>query len=66
MPMYTGKTADGSDMEEFAGFDVSPNGKYWGSKPMTVKDEERLDQLMFEAPLTRRERRALTRKHLDF
>ena len=33
MPFYTGKTADGSDMEEVEGMYLSPNGKEWSSVP---------------------------------
>jgi hypothetical protein len=39
MPIYHGKSADGSDMKEFKGFDVSPNGKYWGSEPINDEGE---------------------------
>ena len=34
MPIYYGKSKDGSDMKEFEGFNVSENGKYWGSEPI--------------------------------
>lgn len=33
MPIFTGKTADGSDMHEVQGMYVSPCGKYWSSEP---------------------------------
>lgn len=33
MPIYTGKSADGSDMKEFEGFHVSPDGKEFSNMP---------------------------------
>jgi len=49
MPFYTGKTADGSDMEEFKGMYVSPCGKFWSSQPFNVAPKSGREQ--------RRERR---------
>lgn len=43
MPFYTGKSADGSDAKEFPGFPVSPNGKYWGTEPISLEREKELD-----------------------
>lgn len=61
MPIYTGHGKPGDDdfhMEEFQGFDVSPNGKYWGSGPIN-NDGILLSEL---EGMTRRERRVYTRK----
>lgn len=33
MPIYYGRSADGSDAQEFEGMHVSPCGKYWGNMP---------------------------------
>lgn len=35
MPIYTGKTADGSDMKEAEGVYVSEDGSYWSNMPIT-------------------------------
>ncbi len=35
MPIYFGKSRDGSDMQEFGGMFVSPDGKEWSSEPYT-------------------------------
>ena len=62
MAFYTGNGIPGDPdfhMEEFTGFPVSPNGKYWGSEPIN-------DDGIFYSELegmNRRERRAYTRKH---
>ena len=42
MPFYTGKTADGSDMEEVQGMYVSPDGKEWSNHPYPTSREDRL------------------------
>jgi uncharacterized protein YchJ len=42
MPIYYGKSADGSDAKEFEGFHVSSCGKYWGSEPF---DNEAVQEL---------------------
>ena len=34
MPIYYGKSKDGSDAKEFEGFYVSENGKYWATEPI--------------------------------
>ncbi len=47
MPLYTGKSADGSDMKEFSGgFFVSPNGKYWSSKPISLEEEKEIEKAL--------------------
>lgn len=33
MPIYHGKSKDGSDMKEFKGFYVYTCGNFWGSAP---------------------------------
>lgn len=54
MPFYTGKTADGSDMEEVGGMFVSPDGKEWSNTPYTqeqylqAKEERRLNRIYKE------------------
>jgi len=45
MPLYYGKTADGSDMKEFEGMHVSSCGNYWSSEPFTPEMEERLRKM---------------------
>lgn len=35
MPMFTGKSRDGSDAMEVKGMYVSPCGTYWSNKPIT-------------------------------
>ena len=40
MPFYYGKSKDGSDMKEFEGFSVSPNGHFWGSEPISLEQEK--------------------------
>ena len=35
MPIYTGSSADGSDMKEFRGMYVSPCGEFWSNMPIT-------------------------------
>jgi len=56
MPIYRGKSADGSDMEEMEGMYVSPNGKFWGSNPISLAEEKEMD-LAFNKKETRKERR---------
>ena len=43
MPIYYGKSKDGSDIKEFEGFYVSENEKYWGSKPMNNNGTFKMD-----------------------
>ena len=59
MPCYTGSSADGSDIKEFEGLDVSPNGKYFGSEPV---NDDGIFLSRIEG-MSRRERRAYTRKN---
>lgn len=62
MPFYTGTGVPGSKdftMEEFKGFDTSPNGKYWGSGPIN-DDGILLSEL---EGMNRKQRRAYTRKN---
>ena len=44
MSIYRGKSVDGSDMEEMDGAYISPNGKYWGSEPISRKKEQEFDR----------------------
>ena len=37
MPIYTGSSADGSDMREVKGFFVSPDGEQWSNMPYTLE-----------------------------
>lgn len=37
MPVYYGKTADGSDAKVFEGVHLSSCGNYWGVEPITDK-----------------------------
>lgn len=53
MPIYYGKSRDGSDMKEFEGMHVSPNGKYWGSEPISEEEEKRIEKEM-EGSFTQR------------
>lgn len=43
MPIYFGKSADGSDAQEFKGFHVSPCGNFWGSSPFYAKKAKNED-----------------------
>jgi hypothetical protein len=40
MPIYTSKSADGSDMQEFQGMYTSSCGNFWGSEPFTKQKEK--------------------------
>lgn len=40
MPLYTGKTADGSDMQEFQGMYLSSCGNFFSSHPFTKQEEK--------------------------
>jgi len=53
MPIYYGKSKDGSDMKEFEGMYTSPNGKYWGNKPISLKEEKEMEE-HFEGSFTQR------------
>lgn len=44
MPIYTGKSRDGPDMKKVEGFYVSPNGKYWSSKPISLEEEKEMEK----------------------
>ena len=37
---YTGRSADGSDMQEFEGMYVSSCGNFWGNHPFTKEQEK--------------------------
>lgn len=41
-PFYTGSSADGSDMREFEGVYLHPNGEEWSSTPYKLSKEDRL------------------------
>lgn len=62
---YMGSSADGSDIQEVPGMYVSPNGKYWGSEPITLSKEKEMDKEFFDLyrPRTRRERREIERRN---
>lgn len=40
MPIYTGYSADGSDMQEFKGMHLSSCGNFFGSHPFTKQEEK--------------------------
>jgi hypothetical protein len=40
MPIYTGKSADGSDMREFQGMYLSSCGNFFSSHPFTKQEEK--------------------------
>lgn len=40
MPLYTGYSADGSDMQEFQGMYISSCGNFWSSTPFTKQQEK--------------------------
>lgn len=41
MAFYTGKTKDGSDMQEVQGMYISENGEEWSNKPYPIHRELR-------------------------
>lgn len=43
MPIYCGKSADGSDMQEFEGFHASPDGKEWSNMPYPEKSYKKYE-----------------------
>jgi hypothetical protein len=45
MPIYFGKSADGSDMQEFSGFYVSKCGNWFSNKPFT-REQKANDKLI--------------------
>jgi len=53
MPVYFGKSADGSDAKEFKGFYVSPCGNFWGNTPF-VKTKQKTDWKLRMEKLQRR------------
>jgi len=40
MALYTGKSSDGSDMQEFQGMYLSSCGNFFGSHPFTKQEEK--------------------------
>jgi hypothetical protein len=40
MPLYTCKSADGSDMKEFEGVYTSSCGNFWSTTPFTKQEEK--------------------------
>lgn len=40
--MYTGTTADGSDMREFEGFHMHPDGEQFSNQPWILTKEDRM------------------------
>ncbi len=40
MPIYTGYSADGSDMKEFEGVYTSLCGNFWSTTPFTKQEEK--------------------------
>lgn len=45
MPIYYGKTRDGSDMKEVEGMHVSSCGNFWSSVPFTKESEKQMRKL---------------------
>ena len=45
MKMYTGRSADGSDITEFEGFYTSSCGNYYGSEPFSKHQEKELRKI---------------------
>ena len=43
MPIFFGKSADGSDAQEFKGVHVSLFGNFWGSTPFYAKKAKNID-----------------------
>ena len=40
MKLYTGRSGDGSDMQEFEGMYVSSCGNFWSNHPFTKQEEK--------------------------
>jgi len=59
MAFYTGKSADGSDMDEVSGMYASPNGIYWGSEHISLETERAWMIRDEKIKANRGERRAL-------
>ena len=60
MPIFRGRGIpgeEGFECEEFEGFDVSPNGKYWGNEPISLEKEKELDEIYNQPKESRRDRR---------
>jgi len=45
MPIYTGTTRDGSDMQEAEGVYVSPDGEEWSSTPYSTVGSRTWDEV---------------------
>lgn len=74
--IYTGKSADGSDMYPAMGVFVSPDGEQWSSEPYTKEDKmwqelypelrKRLNSLGMEYELVLAKKSTLSRRHRDY
>jgi len=42
MPIFYGKSEDGSDAKEFKGFPVSDCGEYWGDSPQSANEAKKI------------------------
>ena len=64
---YFGSSADGSDIQRFEGMYVSPNGKYWGSEPISLSEERKMEKEFWDLdrPRTRKERREIERRKIS-
>ena len=74
--IFTGKSADGSDMYPAMGMFVSPDGEQWSNQPYTKEDKmwqelypelaKRLHSLKMEYDLVLAKKLTLTRRYRDF
>jgi hypothetical protein len=74
--IFTGKSADGSDMYPAMGMFVSPDGKQWSNQPYTKEDRmwkaiypelaKRLNSLKDEYELILNKKSTLSRRHRDY
>ena len=74
--IFTGKTADGSDMYPAMGAFVSPDGEEWSSEPYTKEDKmwqelyselaDRRHSLRMEYDLVLAKKSTLNRRHRDY
>ena len=76
MTLYTGKSADGSDMYPAQGVFVSPDGEQWSNQPYTKEDKmwqelypylaKNLRSLKDEYDLIQQKKSGLSRRLRDF
>lgn len=74
--IYTGKSADGSDMYPAMGVFVRPDGEEWSSEPYTEEDKmwqelypelrKRLNSLRMEYGLVLDKKSTLSKRHRDY